>query len=116
MFCQLVEENGVKLHQMHAVLQLMIFEEEFFSQWFQEKEDLLATLEDQANAETTADDTMLIQSLQKMTEALNSENTRLTQLCRQLQLTAEKQDKGCQALMELTKRSAALNVIKQRFK
>ncbi|XP_022701395.1 dystrophin-like isoform X1 [Varroa jacobsoni] len=104
MFCQLVEENGVKLHQMHAVLQLMIFEEEFFSQWFQEKEDLLATLEDQANAETTADDTMLIQSLQKMTEALNSENTRLTQLCRQLQLTAEKQDKGCQALMELTKR------------
>lgn len=98
MFTQLVEKSGVKLHQMHAVLNLMIFEEEFFSNFFQEKEGLLTDLED------SQDEAEAISGIQQIAECLNTENARLTQLCRQIQLAAEKQDKGCVPLVELTKK------------
>lgn len=98
MFTQLVEKSGVKLHQMHAVLDLMIFEEEFFSKFFQEKDALLTKLEDCQN------DAEAIKEIQEIAECLNAENARLTQLCRQIQMTAEKQDKGCVALVELSKK------------
>ncbi|OQR72974.1 dystrophin-like [Tropilaelaps mercedesae] len=104
-FYRLVSESELKLVNMHSVLQFMIEEEAFFSEWFQENDDTLTSLEDQVGSDATGqNDAVAIQRLQKMAEALNNEDARLTQICRQIQVTAEKQGKGCQAVIELTKR------------
>lgn len=90
---------------MHSVLQFMIEEEAFFSDWFQEKNDILGSLERRLSSDSSDEtDANAIQCLQEMARDLYGEDARLTQLCRQIQVAAEKQDKGCQALIELTKR------------
>lgn len=80
----------------------MIEEEAFFSEWFQKQNELIASLEDEIKADSSDEVEKAIQLLQKISEDLNNEDPRLTQLCRQIQVAAEKQDKHCRALTELT--------------